>query len=187
MSIHALYPTQEEILPGGKDPMTLAREAYRKRQQRERPLARMLRLHIRPTELDLEIAAPEPDPDRLYTDLVSDESCPVLPAFPTNSLITIMQAVVRVSGVSYLEIASDRRTTCVIRPRHTYYYLARTRTIYSLPEIGRRTGGKDHTTILSGYHKVRRMLDANGLTVTDDLSHDAAASLILNADWSRRA
>lgn len=50
------------------------------------------------------------------------------------------------------EMSSQRRTRCVARPRQVAMYLAKELTPRSFPEIGRRFGGRDHSTVI---HAVR--------------------------------
>jgi chromosomal replication initiator protein len=49
-------------------------------------------------------------------------------------------------------LLSARRSRDVVRPRQIAMFLAKALTSRSLPEIGRRFGGRDHTTVL---HAVR--------------------------------
>ena len=64
-------------------------------------------------------------------------------------------------NVSRSDILSARRTASVVRPRQISMYLSKLLTPRSLPEIGRRFGGRDHTTVL---HAVRKI---TGLVTTD--------------------
>jgi chromosomal replication initiator protein len=64
-------------------------------------------------------------------------------------------------NVSRADILSSRRTANVVRPRQIAMYLSKILTLRSLPEIGRRFGGRDHTTVL---HAVRKI---EGLTGSD--------------------
>ena len=64
-------------------------------------------------------------------------------------------------NVSRADILSSRRTANVVRPRQIAMYLSKVLTLRSLPEIGRRFGGRDHTTVL---HAVRKI---EGLTGSD--------------------
>jgi chromosomal replication initiator protein len=64
-------------------------------------------------------------------------------------------------NVSRADILSSRRTATVVRPRQIAMFLAKVLTLRSLPEIGRRFGGRDHTTVL---HAVRKI---EGLAGTD--------------------
>jgi chromosomal replication initiator protein len=69
-------------------------------------------------------------------------------------------------NVSRADILSERRTAAVVKPRQIAMYLAKALTPRSLPEIGRRFGGRDHTTVL---HAVRKIEKAIG---EDRLLHD---------------
>lgn len=70
----------------------------------------------------------------------------------------IKRVVARYYQVSVHDIISGRRTANVIRPRQVAMYLAKTMTPLSLPQIGRRIGNKDHTTVLYGVRKITRLL-----------------------------
>ncbi len=52
------------------------------------------------------------------------------------------------------DLLCERRTRAIARPRQLAMYLAKTLTTRSYPDIGRRFGGRDHTTVL---HAVRRI------------------------------
>jgi chromosomal replication initiator protein len=69
----------------------------------------------------------------------------------------ILRIVAKHYSVTRSDLLSSRRTANVVRPRQIAMYLAKTLTLRSLPEIGRRFGGRDHTTVL---HAVRK-IDAN--------------------------
>jgi len=60
-------------------------------------------------------------------------------------------------NISRTDILSSRRTTNVVRPRHIAMYLSKVLTSRSLPEIGRRFGGRDHTTVLHAVRKVQEL------------------------------
>lgn len=57
-------------------------------------------------------------------------------------------------GVRWDDIVSQRRTADVMLPRQVAMWMARQHTRLSLPEIGRRMGGRDHTTVLYGVKKI---------------------------------
>lgn len=76
------------------------------------------------------------------------------------SLAFIIRAVSEETGVSHLELISHRRPQRITRARQMVSYIAARRTSQSLPEIGRRLGGKDHTTILHGRDATARRLEA---------------------------
>lgn len=55
----------------------------------------------------------------------------------------------------------------VAYPRHVAMYLARTLTRRSLPEIGRRFGGRDHTTVMHGIKRITDLIRADWLIAYD--------------------
>ena len=57
-------------------------------------------------------------------------------------------------SVTRADILSSRRTASVVKPRQIAMYLAKALTLRSLPEIGRRFGGRDHTTVLHAVRKI---------------------------------
>ncbi len=57
-------------------------------------------------------------------------------------------------NVSRSDLLSARRTAAVVRPRQIAMYLSKVLTLRSLPEIGRRFGGRDHTTVLHAVRKI---------------------------------
>jgi chromosomal replication initiator protein len=79
----------------------------------------------------------------------------IRPAEPKRVRIEDIQNVVaRRYNVSRADLLSSRRTMDVVRPRHVAMYLAKMLTLRSLPEIGRRFGGRDHTTVLHAVRKI---------------------------------
>ncbi|MBI1383334.1 MAG: chromosomal replication initiator protein DnaA [Rhizobiales bacterium] len=66
----------------------------------------------------------------------------------------ILKLVSRHYGVSRTDILSQRRHRSVVRPRQVAMYLAKQLTSRSLPEIGRRIGLRDHTTVLHAVRKI---------------------------------
>jgi chromosomal replication initiator protein len=61
-------------------------------------------------------------------------------------------------SVSRADILSSRRTAAVVKPRQVAMFLAKMLTLRSLPEIGRRFGGRDHTTVLHAVRKIEAQL-----------------------------
>jgi chromosomal replication initiator protein len=70
----------------------------------------------------------------------------------------ILKIVSRHYKVPRNELLSARRSRDVVRPRQIAMYLAKALTSRSLPEIGRRFGGRDHTTVLHSVRKVEQMI-----------------------------
>jgi len=73
----------------------------------------------------------------------------------------IQRVVARQYNVSRSDLLSSRRTANVVRPRQVAMYLAKTLTLRSLPEIGRRFGGRDHTTVLHAVRKIEGLVGAD--------------------------
>ncbi|GJD50035.1 Chromosomal replication initiator protein DnaA [Methylobacterium crusticola] len=61
-------------------------------------------------------------------------------------------------NVSRSDILSERRTAAVVKPRQIAMYLSKVLTLRSLPEIGRRFGGRDHTTVLHAVRKIEKAI-----------------------------
>jgi chromosomal replication initiator protein len=74
----------------------------------------------------------------------------------------ILRVVSKHFGVSRSDILSQRRHRSIVWPRQIGMYLAKTLTQRSLPEIGRRFGGRDHTTVLHAIRKIDGELKDNG-------------------------
>lgn len=55
------------------------------------------------------------------------------------------------------DLLSARRARQVARPRQVAMYLAKTLTSKSLPDIGRRFGGRDHTTVIHAVRKIEEL------------------------------
>ena len=64
-------------------------------------------------------------------------------------------------NVSKHDLLSARRTRAIVRPRQIAMYLAKTMTPRSFPEIGKRFGGRDHTTVLHAVRKVEELAAAD--------------------------
>ncbi|EJW12037.1 Chromosomal replication initiator protein DnaA [Rhodovulum sp. PH10] len=80
----------------------------------------------------------------------------------------IQRIVARRYNVSRSDLLSSRRTANVVRPRQIAMYLAKTLTLRSLPEIGRRFGGRDHTTVLHAVRKIEGLV-GNDTTLADEI------------------
>src|SRR5690606_19882417 len=72
----------------------------------------------------------------------------------------IQRIVARHYNVSRQELVSNRRTRMIVKPRQVAMYLSKTMTPRSFPEIGRRFGGRDHTTVLHAVRKIEEMIAA---------------------------
>ena len=82
----------------------------------------------------------------------------------SKKLITtdfIQRCVAEEFGISLHELKTRRRNKNIVLPRQVAMYLSRELTELSLPEIGTFFGGKDHTTVLHSYNKIKRDLNKN--------------------------
>jgi chromosomal replication initiator protein len=73
----------------------------------------------------------------------------------------IQRIVARHYNVSRQELVSNRRTRVIVKPRQIAMYLAKTLTPRSFPEIGRRFGGRDHTTVLHAVRKIEELISGD--------------------------
>lgn len=70
----------------------------------------------------------------------------------------IQAATARQFNIPIETMVGKHRYRKYARPRQVAMYLSRTLTRCSLPEIGRRFGGRDHTTVLWGHRNVTALL-----------------------------
>lgn len=69
----------------------------------------------------------------------------------------IQRKVADYYGLKVAELLSERRARDVARPRQIAMYLAKKMTPRSLPEIGRRFGKRDHTTVMHAVKRVEQL------------------------------
>lgn len=77
----------------------------------------------------------------------------------------IQRAVSTHFEVKQIDLISERRAVAIARPRQIAMYLAKRLTTRSLPEIGRKFGNRDHSTVI---HAVRRIEELRGKDVEID-------------------
>jgi chromosomal replication initiator protein len=65
------------------------------------------------------------------------------------------------------DLMSPNRARNIVRPRQMAMYLCKKYTTRSLPEIGRKFGGRDHTTILHGVRKIEELMSTDSQFVED--------------------
>ncbi len=85
--------------------------------------------------------------------------------------VTVEEIQRRVSehyNIRLSDMIGPKRVRTYVRPRQVAMYLAKTMTSRSLPEIGRRFGGRDHTTIMHGVKRIEE-LKATDSQMADDL------------------
>ncbi len=81
-----------------------------------------------------------------------------------NKIITVEDIQKKVAGhynIKVSDMHSPRRSRDVARPRQIAIFLAKQLTHHSLPEIGRKFGGRDHTTIIHAVNRIENLLEAD--------------------------
>jgi len=69
--------------------------------------------------------------------------------------------------IRQVDILSQNRQRAIARPRQMAMYLCKRLTQRSLPEIGRKFGGRDHTTILYGVRKIEELMQTDNQIAED--------------------
>jgi chromosomal replication initiator protein len=97
--------------------------------------------------------------------------------FPGGSAraITIEQvqaAVCEWFGVSQADLRGDKRPQSIAYPRHIAMYLCRELTDQSLPKIGAKFGGRDHSTVMHGVRRIGDLIreDRDVFNVVQELT-----------------
>lgn len=80
----------------------------------------------------------------------------------------IQRKVAEHYNIRLSDMIGPKRLRNIARPRQVAMYLAKQLTPRSLPEIGRRFGGRDHTTIIHGVRKIEELM-ATDSQLSDDL------------------
>jgi chromosomal replication initiator protein len=80
----------------------------------------------------------------------------------------IQRKVAEHYNIRLSDMIGPKRLRTIARPRQVAMYLAKQLTPRSLPEIGRRFGGRDHTTIMHGVRKIEELM-ATDSQLADDL------------------
>lgn len=90
-----------------------------------------------------------------------------------DKLVTIeniIKTVAEYYKVKVADILSKRRSRSVARPRQMAMTLAKELTNHSLPEIGDAFGGRDHTTVLHAYRKIKEMVESD-MDIAEDFKN----------------
>lgn len=77
---------------------------------------------------------------------------------PPLSIRQIQRAVCMHFGMPRVELMARRRFMKIVRARQITMYLCRLLTSNSYPEIGRRFGGMDHSSVIHGIRKIEAAL-----------------------------
>jgi chromosomal replication initiator protein len=110
-------------------------------------VAGMARIYERPVDMDMA--------RETLRDLIPPSSVRV-------SIDGIIRTVAEHYGVPVRDLMGKRRTKSIAYPRQICMFLARRLTSHSLEEIGGYFGGRDHTTVMYAYDKIRREVEEDG-------------------------
>ena len=83
------------------------------------------------------------------------------------SIEEIQKKVAEHYGIRLTDMSSARRARQVARPRQVAMYLAKQLTSRSLPEIGRKFGNRDHTTVMHAVSRVNELMERDGSFAED--------------------
>lgn len=84
------------------------------------------------------------------------------------SIEEIQRRVSEHFNIRLSDLIGPKRLRSYARPRQIAMYLSKTLTNRSLPEIGRRFGGRDHTTIMHGVRRIEELMVSDG-QIADDI------------------
>jgi chromosomal replication initiator protein len=79
----------------------------------------------------------------------------------------IQKKVAEHYSIRLTDMSSARRARAVARPRQVAMYLAKQLTSRSLPEIGRKFGNRDHTTVMHAVSRVSELMERDGTFAED--------------------
>ncbi len=79
----------------------------------------------------------------------------------------IQRKVAEHYNIRLTDMSSPRRARAVARPRQVAMYLAKQLTSRSLPEIGRRFGNRDHTTVMHAVSRISELMQADAAFAED--------------------
>jgi hypothetical protein len=112
------------------------------------------------------IPKPEPTPRPVVVlppipnEVMAEAAAIVFPNW-VNAIKRIQHAVCAEYNITMMELCSQRRSKEIVRPRQIAMYLCKKLTDRSFPEIGRRFGGRDHSTAISAIRRVESLCAAD--------------------------
>lgn len=83
------------------------------------------------------------------------------------SIDDIQKQVANHYNIKVSDMHSARRSRSVARPRQVAMYLSKKLTSKSLPEIGRKFGGKDHTTVMHAVKRIEELMGSDSEIAND--------------------
>lgn len=107
---------------------------------------------------------PKPEPEPLWVGLLKEDALDATLEANYSKRIFIgdcIKAVCTYYNISRRDMLSSRRQRFITRPRQVSMYLSKMLTDGSMPEIGRRHGNRDHTTVLHACRRIEHLLDSD--------------------------
>jgi len=135
----------------------------------------------RPLTKSTVAALPPPEPK---APSLNDTKIPEWGSLPPGpiSILRIIWLVAAYYNITRAELTSSRRLALFTRPRQVAAYLARRLTERSYPDIGKRLGGRDHTTILHAFRTINRRIQ-NNPSLAFDIHLLETTLLNLKTEW----
>jgi chromosomal replication initiation ATPase DnaA len=99
---------------------------------------------------------------RVWFHVLPDDDAPRHP-----KIAEIQNAVAKYFLLTQADLCSQRLDQAVVRPRQIAAYLCKELTLQPLTEIGRRFGGRDHSTILYAVRKIERLMRTDAAVALD--------------------
>jgi chromosomal replication initiator protein len=78
-----------------------------------------------------------------------------------SSIKDVIKTIAEFYGITENEIYEKTRKTAVLKPRQVIMYILREDFNVSYPTIGEKLGGKDHTTVMHSYEKIKEDIKTN--------------------------
>ncbi|MCK1165171.1 chromosomal replication initiator protein DnaA [Streptococcus uberis] len=110
---------------------------------------------------DISLVANFKEIDKITVDVAAEAIRARKQDTPKMTIIPIEEIQTQVGkfyGVTVKEIKATKRTQNIVLARQVAMFLAREMTDNSLPKIGKEFGGRDHSTVLHAYNKIKNMI-----------------------------
>ncbi len=127
-------------------------------------LSRLMKFHSDAISKPVQVVVIEPVVEFVPPPSIDPEWIKMIEEAPDPkgpSVKVIKLCVARHFNLSVQDLESPRRLAKIVVPRQIAFYLARRLTTRSFPDIGRRFGGKDHSTIHHACKMVERRMETD--------------------------
>jgi chromosomal replication initiator protein len=85
----------------------------------------------------------------------------------TSSIKDVVKTIAEFYGITEAEIYEKTRKKAVVKPRQVIMYILREDFDVSYPTIGEKLGGKDHTTVMHSYEKVKEDIKTDSALIRE--------------------